>query len=51
MEETVELKKDEVLAEANLEVYESPKLIEISSSTNLKSMECLAESHGSCSWK
>ena len=51
MKEAVALKKEAIVDEVELEVYESPKLIEISSSTNLKSMECLAESHGSCSWK
>ena len=31
--------------------YESPKLVRLSASNNMKDLECLAGSGGSCAWK
>lgn len=43
-------KKEEINQETPI-IFESPKLVEVSASANLSSLECLAARGGSCSWK
>lgn len=43
-------KQENVVKETPM-IFETPKLVEVSASANLTSLECLAQRGGSCSWK